>query len=158
MSTKCIEITDPRVIKLSEESGLPKIVVAAKVSLWQEKWSAETNSDVTRFPTDEELYNNDFNYAELKSIQAQQYIESKSKNNQEEEVVPYDDDDVIAEDIEFSAQEGLELNPTIEQERKALKRILPKSIAVELNDSFLTVLDNGRIAVGYFKSGMIYLN
>ena len=60
-------------------------------------------------------------------------------------------------DTAFKTDSNIELNESINDEIKTLVRILPKDIAVDLSDSYLQVLANGRVAGGYFKNGMIHL-
>ena len=50
----CIDINDERVGKLAEALNLPKIVIAAKISLWQEK----QEDGLTKWPTKNQLLGN----------------------------------------------------------------------------------------------------
>lgn len=202
----CIDVNHSVVEFLSkpEQLNLPKIVVAAKVSLWQ-----DDNRIFDRFPTKEELLGNvepiltlntytelsleDKRKEELDKAQRDwrnasddrgyptyalqpildeinarydELIKAKSK----EEVVdtkPLSPKEKLAaikakrdnpnSKKVFKSEGNIELNESINEEIAKLKAILPKDIAVDLSDSYLQVLSNGRIAVGYFKQGMIYL-
>ena len=78
---KCVNINHPEVKALSEQLGLPAIVIAAKISKWQELNSTET------FPTAEEIKSEQSEVAYvlksvniLQSDKAKQVFEKGNKN------------------------------------------------------------------------------
>lgn len=82
--------------------------------------------------------------------------EKEKLRKEAEKLLEEDGDDSV---FKLTTKEIAEQNTQLSQkELDKIRSILPKAISIKLENDYIQVLDNGKVAIGLFKDNMIYLS